>query len=241
MAHACSRKNGSAPIHELYELTLEKNELAFIYLGYAGIILRSSDRILAFDVGEECIRKKEIQALETLDLQFYSHTHWDHWDPQVTMKISETTGAKIVAGLEIVKEMKNKVSSDIKAAIPGQPLDINDVEISAISGIHPRPITLFHVKFDAFRIFHGADSGPVPLTDYPADVAFIPTGTPSPSCSPENALKMALDVQPKIAVAMHGNQSQLRKFRRLVQRKMPGTQVLIPEPCELLRINLPET
>jgi L-ascorbate metabolism protein UlaG (beta-lactamase superfamily) len=222
-------------------LTLEKNELAFIYLGYAGVILRSSERVLAFDVGRECIREEEIEALETLDIQFYSHTHWDHWDPQVTMKIYETTGATIVAAPQIVEEMRNKVTSDtLKAAIAGQALTVNSVEVSPISGVHPSPITLFHVKFEAFRIFHGADSGVVPLTDYPADVAFIPTGTPSPSCSPKNGLKMALDVQPRIAVAMHGNQKQLREFRRLIHREMPGTEVIIPEPCELLRFNLPE-
>lgn len=242
MGHSCGRKNGSAPIHELMQLTLEKNELAFTYLGYAGIILRLNDRALAFDVGRECIRDEEIDALAALDIQFYSHTHWDHWDRSVAMRISEKTGAKIVAEPKVVAEMKDQVTSDIlTAAVPGLPLAINNVEISAIRGVHPRPITLFQVKWADLGIFHGADSGYVPLSEYPADVAFLPTGTPSPSCSPKNARLMASDLKPRVAVAMHGNQQQLRDFRALIQRGMPETRVIIPEPCELVRIHVLDT
>jgi L-ascorbate metabolism protein UlaG (beta-lactamase superfamily) len=238
MPAACGRKNGVAPIQELYELTLNEDELAFIYLGYAGIILRSQKGVLAFDVSQECIRDEEIAALKKLDLQFYSHTHWDHWDPGATLKILERTGAKIVAEPQVVTEMGDSLASDaLTAARPGQPLTINRVEVSAIEGVHPRPITLFHVKWGAFRIFHGADSGYVPLGDYPSDLAFVPVGTPSPSCSPKNALNMVLDVRPQAVVAMHGNQKQLREFRRLVERQMPETEIILPEPCELVRVS----
>lgn len=75
MGYACGRKSDSAPIHELFQLTLNQNELAFIYLGFAGIILKVNDRVLAFDVGKECLHQDEIEALEHLDVQFYSHTH----------------------------------------------------------------------------------------------------------------------------------------------------------------------
>ena len=239
MTHACGRKKGSAPIRELYELALEDNELAFVYLGFAGIILRSRDRVLAFDVGKLCIREQEIHTLEALDIQFYSHTHMDHWDPEVTLKIFEKTGARIVAEPQVVEEMGERVApAAVKAAMPGRPLPIDEFEIEAIEGVHPRPITLFRVKWGAFRVFHGADSGYVPLGDYPGDVAFVPVGTPSPSCSPKNALNMALDLQPKIVVATHGNQKQLQGFQRLAQHNMPGMQVIIPEPCELVRVSL---
>jgi L-ascorbate metabolism protein UlaG (beta-lactamase superfamily) len=239
MGHACSRKNDSAPIHELFQLTLDKNELAFIYLGYAGIILKVNDRVLAFDVGKECLRQDEIEALETLDVQLYSHTHWDHWDPSVTMNIVEVTGATIVADPSVVDEMRDTVTSDIlKSATPNLSFTLNNVEISAIRGIHSCPITLFQVICDDVRIFHGADSGYVPLSKYSVDVAFIPTGNPSPSCSPENGLKMALDVQPNVVVATHGNSYQVRKFRELIYQEMPGTKVIIPKPCELVRVQV---
>jgi len=239
MAHACSRKNGSAPIRELLELRLAEDELAFIYLGYAGILLRCRDRVLAFDVGKESIRPDEIEALERLDIQFYSHIHWDHWDAQVTRELLERTGAQIVAEPQIVQEMESQVPPDVlKAATPGERLTIDGLDIAAIAGIHPSPIVVFHVKCDGLGVFFGADSGYVPLGDYAADVAFVPVGSPSPSCSPEKALKMAADVRPQVAVAMHGNLAQLKEFRRLVERELPGTRVITPEPCELVRASL---
>jgi L-ascorbate metabolism protein UlaG (beta-lactamase superfamily) len=239
MVHACSRKNGFAPIHELLELTLAENELAFIYLGYSGILLRFRDRVLAFDVSKESIRPDEIEALEKLDIQFYSHIHWDHWDAQVTRDLLERTGAPIVAEPQVAREMRDHVPPGVlKAATPGEHLTIEGVEIAPIAGIHPSPIVMFHVKCDGLGVFHGADSGYVSLGDYAADVAFIPAGDPSPSCSPENALKMACDVRPQVAVAMHGDQGQLQEFRRLIERELPGTRVVTPEPCELVRVSL---
>jgi L-ascorbate metabolism protein UlaG (beta-lactamase superfamily) len=218
---------------------LAEDELAFIYLGYAGILLRCKDRVLAFDVGKESIRPGEIEALERLDIQFYSHIHWDHWDAQVTRELLERTGAQIVAEPQIVQKMRGQVPPDVlKAATPGERLTIDGLEIASIVGIHPSPIVVFHVKCDGLEVFFGADSGYVPLGDYAADVAFIPAGSPSPSCSPEKALKMACDVRPQVAVAMHGNLGQLQEFRRLVERELPGTRVITPEPCELVRASL---
>ena len=239
MAHACSRKNGSAPIRELLELTLAENELAFTYLGYSGILLRFRDRVLAFDVSKESIRPDEIEALERLDIQFYSHIHWDHWDAQVTRDLLERTGAPIVAEPQIVQKMGGQVPSDVlRAATPGKHLTIDGVEIAPIAGIHPSPIVMFHIKCDGLGIFFGADSGYVSLGDYAADVAFIPAGDPSPSCSPENALQMAYDVRPQVAVGMHANREQLRAFRRLIEQELPGTEVITPQPCELVKTKL---
>ena len=239
MAYPCGRENGLAPIQELYRLPLASNELAFIYLGFAGIIVKVNERFFAFDVGKDCIRQEEIEALESLDLQFYSHTHWDHWDLSVTMSIVEITGAPVVADPSVVDEMKTNLSPDLlKSATPNHSLTLKNVAISAVPGIHPRPITLFHVTFDNFRLFHGADSGYVPLTGHPAEIAFIPTGTPSPSCSPKNALKMALDVKSQVVVGMHGNPKQLRDFRDLLHKKSPQTRIILPKPCELVKVQL---
>lgn len=234
-----ARKEGTAPIQELYALSLEKKDVAFIYLGFAGIILRTTEKTLAFDVGELCIQNDEIEALESLDIHFYSHSHFDHWDLEVSMKIFETTGARIIAEPAIVKEMIGRVSSDmLVAATPDNLLNVEGYEISAVTGVHGRPITLFRLKGANFSIFHGADSGPVPLKDYASDVAFLPIGSPSPTCSPEKALQMARDISPKVIVAMHGTQAQIRKFGKIIEKEMPNTAVMIPEPLELMKISL---
>jgi len=65
--------------------------------------------------------------------------------------------------------------------------------------------------------------------DYPAKLAFLPTGLPSPSCSPESALKFTLDLKPRVAVAMHGKLAQMNKFKTLVKKGLLDTTVIIPE------------
>ncbi|MFW9916752.1 MAG: hypothetical protein ACFFGZ_14195 [Candidatus Thorarchaeota archaeon] len=54
------KKGSSIPLQEFYNLSLEKNELAFIYLGYAGILLRSQNHTIAFDLGKKSLHNEEI-------------------------------------------------------------------------------------------------------------------------------------------------------------------------------------
>ena len=68
------------------------------------------------------------------------------------------------------------------------------------------------------------------VSDCPSDLAFLPTGTPSPTASPEYALKMALELKPSVAVTIHGSADQSREFEAKMKEKMPKTVVIIPEP-----------
>ncbi|MFX0171941.1 MAG: MBL fold metallo-hydrolase [Candidatus Hodarchaeota archaeon] len=230
---------GSTSINELFEVNLESNEVAFIYLGFAGIILRTKEKAIAIDVGEKCLNSRDIMEIKNLDIQLYSHTHWDHFNIDVTTKIFAKTKANIVAEPQVFEELKSIMASEgsvLYSAKPRGTIILNGLEVAIVGGIHPRPISIFRIKWDNFSIFHGADSGPVPLGNYPANVAFLPTGTPSPTCSPENALKMALDIKPRTIVAMHGRQVQMEKFKAIAKKKMPNVTVVIPKQNEVMKI-----
>ncbi|MFX0151165.1 MAG: MBL fold metallo-hydrolase [Candidatus Hodarchaeota archaeon] len=230
---------GSTSINELFEVNLENNEIAFIYLGFAGIILRAKKKTIAIDIGEKCLNSRNIMEIKNLDIQLYSHTHWDHFDIDVTTKIFAHTNANIVAEPQVFEELKRIMTSEVSAlhnAKPGETIILNGFEVAIVGGIHPRPISIFRIKWDNFSIFHGADSGPVPLDNYPANVAFLPTGTPSPTCSPENALKMAFDIKPRTIVTMHGSQKQMEKFKAIAKKKIPNVTVVIPKQNEVTKI-----
>ena len=79
-------------------------------------------------------------------------------------------------------------------------------------------------------MFHAGDSGYVQVKNYPSDLAFLPTGNPSPSASPEYALKMAVELKPNVAVAIHGSTDQSKEFEAKMKQKMPKTSVIIAEP-----------
>lgn len=73
---------------------------------------------------------------------------------------------------------------------------------------------MFLLEVDGLRIFHGGDSGySQSIKDLGrADVAFLPTGDPSPTASPEDAMKMALDLSPKLVVLFHGSPEEHASF-----------------------------
>ncbi|MHA2245770.1 MAG: MBL fold metallo-hydrolase [Candidatus Hodarchaeales archaeon] len=225
------------PISDLIRLSLKEDDFAFIYFGWAGILLKAKQRIIAFDLCEYILKKKKVEMITSLDLQLNSHIHGDHFDLGSTKQFFQQTGAKIIVDPQIFVELKNEVPNEVLfSAIPNKPINIGDFTVNSIEGIHPSPISVFHVKWNGLSVFHGGDSDYVPLDSYQADLAFIPTGSPSPSCSPEKGLKMVLDIKPAIAVATHGTKEQMGKFKALVAKELPDTEVVIPEKNELIKL-----
>ncbi|MFW9904261.1 MAG: MBL fold metallo-hydrolase [Candidatus Thorarchaeota archaeon] len=221
----------STPIKKLLSIPVEQNEIVFTYFGYSGVIFKTKDKTIAIDMCKMCFDDDDqIKELKNLNLQLNTHTHRDHFDIETTRKIFEISGAMVIADPEVIKGLEKKIPSEkVKALSSGEMFSINGLEISAVSGVHPGSITLFKITFPDFSIFHGGDSGYISLKEYGADLAFLPTGAPSPSCSPENALKMVLDVKPRVIVTIHGNQDQMQKFKALALKEMPDLNVIIPK------------
>ena len=233
-----SEKKGLEPISDLITLSLKEDDFAFVYFGWAGILLKAKQKIIAFDLCEYILKKKNVERITTLDLQLNSHIHGDHFDLESTKQFYQQTGAKIIVDPQIFEQLKNEVPPEVLfSAIPNKPIKVGDFTVNSVKGIHPSPISVFHVEWNGLSVFHGADSDYVPLEKYQADLAFIPTGSPSPSCSPEKGLKMALDVKPTIAVATHGTNPQMEKFKALVLKELPDTQVIIPEKNEIIKLS----
>ena len=232
------RQDRSELIREFFSLSLEKREMAFMYLGYAGIILRVEDRVVAIDIAN-LLGNKEIDVFSKLDLLVFTHSHGDHYNRARARKILETTNAHVVAQAQVADDLKRSVPLDrLTTTSPRTSIRAGGFEIIAVEGVHPRPISVYRISKGIFSVFHGGDSGYSPVKDYPAKVAFLPTGMPSPSCSPQSALKFALDLRPSVAVAMHGNTAQLNKFKGLVEKDIPDTTVIIPEKFEVETIFL---
>jgi L-ascorbate metabolism protein UlaG (beta-lactamase superfamily) len=228
------------PISDLITVPLQENDVAFIYFGWAGILLKANQGIIAFDLcayDNILLKKKNIEKITSLDLQLNSHIHRDHFNIGSTKQLFQQTGAKIIVDPLIFEELKNEVPNEVLfSALPNKPITVGDFTVNSIEGIHPSPISIFHVKWNGLSVFHGADSDYVSLENFLADLAFIPTGYPSPSCSPEKGLKMVLDINPTIAVATHGTKAEMGKFKALVTKEIPDNKVVIPEKNELIML-----
>ena len=174
------RQDRSELIREFFSLSLEKREIAFMYLGYAGIILRVEDRAVAIDVAN-LLGNKEIDAFSKLDLLIFTHSHGDHYNRARARKIVKTTNAHVVAQAQVADDLKGIVPLDrLTTASPRTAIRAGGFEIIAVDEVHPRPISVYRIAKGMFSVFHAGDSGYSPVKDYPAKVAFLPTGSLPP-------------------------------------------------------------
>ena len=224
------RKSKAAEISQFFKSPIEKNQIALFYLGTSGFILRSANQAVLIDVAG-LLKDDEVKALKGVSLMLFTHDHFDHFNGGKTQEIFRATGAAVLAEAKVADKLNGKIPEDkLVKADSKKTYSFGGVTVTAVEGIHRGPIMLFQIKMDGVVLFHGGDSGYVPLQDYPSDVALIPTGRMSPTASPENAYKMALDLKPSWIAAIHGSAGQKQELASKVKEGMPQTAVLIMEP-----------
>lgn len=224
-------------IQSLYSLELDANEIAFIFLGYSGIFLRSKTLVIAIDPGRS-LGNAEIPAIEHLDLLFFTHNHWDHFSNKEALEIIKQTGTHVVADILSSEELKESIPSNmITTGKSGSTHQFDDNEVVFLPGIHVGPITQYLVNLGGIKVFHGGDSGYWRHKDISADIAFVPTGTAT-TCSPAVALAMIMNLQPKLAVPIHGNKQDLIQFKALMEKVCPEIEVIVSERFKPVKISV---
>lgn len=222
-------------------MELGNRDVAFMFLGYAGVLLRTSRGSIAIDVAD-LLSAREIAAVENLDLLLFTHVHGDHYKANKALRILKKTDAHIIADVRVAEDLKNKVPEDrLTLGDPGRlsnTYKISDFKVDVIFGLHAGPLNIYRVKLGNLSVFHAGDSSYIRVSNFPSPIAFLPTGAPSHTCAPEVALAMALDLNPKIAVATHGTKEQMIKFKQLVERDLPETAVVIPRKFEAKKLTL---
>ena len=233
-----SRNSSADLVRELYTTPLREDEAAFIYLGYSGIVVRTASEAVAFDLAD-LLKSREIETVKRLDLLLFTHSHGDHYKSIEAIEIFKATGAHIVAEPLVAEDLKGKIPSDkLISAVPEKTYTIGDFEVSTVKGIHGGPINLYRVEKGEISMFHAGDSGYVPLKGYKTDLAFLPTGSPSPTASPVRAFRMALELEPKAVVSIHGSPSQNEEFQKKITNELPETELIVPEPYSLRKLSL---
>ena len=237
--------NLAKSVDELFDADLGPKEFAFIYAGYAGILLRTKTAVVAFDPAD--LFSKVKNHIKSLDLITYSHSHYDHFNLSDAVALYKTTDAQIISEYNMVEDLRKRIPSDKVLSGPEAFLtvrdeltyNVNGIKVKLHRGVHPRQIFQLRVSIGRLKVFHAADSGYWPVGKQKVDVAFLPTGMPSPTCHPGVALAMAMDMKPTFAVAVHGNKKQRQKFKDLVEHELPNTTVVIPQENELVILNSP--
>jgi L-ascorbate metabolism protein UlaG (beta-lactamase superfamily) len=224
------RMSKAEEVGKLFALELSENQVAVIYLGASGIIAWTSKQSVLIDPAG-FLKDDEVAALKEINLLLFTHNHLDHFNEGKTLNLFNSTGAPVLAEAKVASKLKERISGDkLTSAVSGQTYVYGDLIVRAVQGVHRGPIMLFQVKMGDLLMFHAGDSGYVPLEDYQSQLAFLPTGRWSPTASPENAFKMASELNPKVIVAMHGSKGQHRGLESMIKEKMPLTKIIIIEP-----------
>lgn len=216
-----------ASIRRLYEAEIPKGGAGLVYLGYSGVLVRVGECALLFDPGD-LLPKRALRELRRLDLLLFTHGHYDHFDERAAVAMYEAAKPKVVCEESVYRRLRGKVpEEDLIRAKPGESVAVGGASVEAVAGRHVGPIVLYLVEVGGVRVFHGGDSGYVPLRPRRADLAIVPTGDPSPTASPDDALRMVLDLGPSAVVPVHGSEQQRRELERKLRELRPGVEVLV--------------
>lgn len=226
-------------IKSLFSLKLRNSDLAFLFLGYSSILLKSENSTIAIDPGKS-LSQSEVSAVKHLDLLLFTHNHWDHFQKDYALEISRKTRPHKVADIASFEELKADVPpSMLTKADPASKsatYQIGEIKVTALQGIHVGPITQYLIDLRGIKIFHGGDSGYWRQKDTSADLAFVPVGTAT-TCSPATALATIMDLSPKVAVPIHGRSREMKQFESILKKVRPEVEVIVPEKFVPIRLS----
>jgi L-ascorbate metabolism protein UlaG (beta-lactamase superfamily) len=227
---------------EFFAAPLGEKQAAFVFLGYSAVVVRSAKSAVIIDPGMILI-EEDLESFrgKNVDAILFTHAHGDHFDLGIAAGLAKATGAYVVAEGEVLRALKSAggiLPSRIVDAGTMKPRTVGAWTVCPVRGTHVGPIVLYRLSEGEIDVFHGGDSGHVPLQNFAAGLAFLPAGDPSPTASPGDALKMARDLKASVVVAVHGSDAQYRELATRAKAALPATKVIIPETMKVYTVSL---
>ena len=219
---------------DFFALQLEPHEVGYMCLGaYSNVVVRVGGKTLLFDPASMIPKELEVMGSHKVDFVVYTHDHGDHFDKTTAVSLFRQFSPHVIAEKNVVNQLTDAIPQHkLHLAHSEQPIILGDVRIDPLKGKHIGPIILFKIEVNGISIVHAGDSSYVPLKTLGSNIAFVPTGYPSPTCSPKKAFKMVADLKPRFAIPFHGSEREHKKFVTLVSKKLPDTRVIVSQPYD---------
>lgn len=190
------------------------------WLGHASVEI-TGEKVIYIDPWQ-------LKGGEPADLILITHSHSDHCSPEDVAKIQKS-GTVIVA----TPDCKSRLSGDVRAAAPGDHLDVDGISIEAVpaynigKSFHPKAKGWvgYIVTVNGTRIYHAGDTDRIPEMDgVNADVALLPVGG-TYTMNAQEAAEATIAIGPKAAVPIHyarivGSEDDAKRFQKLCKGKV---------------------
>lgn len=165
------------------------------------------------------------------DVVLVTHRHEDHFDTEALALIAKS--AVVVIPPKLVDEVRALGFADVRAAKPGDRLEVAGCEVRVVLGKHDVHVVCYRVEREGRAFFFGADSMLTPeieelAREKPTELVILPGERSSLMgkafvMTPEDAIGLAERFRAKRAVLSH--------HESYVSHPLPyGLMVKIPEP-----------
>ncbi|GAB6147478.1 metal-dependent hydrolase [Stetteria hydrogenophila] len=180
-----------------------------------------------------------------VDLVVLTHGHDDHVGDAVTI-LRRNPGAKLVAIYELANHVAAKARAEDRAVggNMGGPMHVDGLRIALVPANHSSPIgapTGVVIQSSEGTVYHAGDTGLMSEMQfigeiYKPDIALLPIGGHF-TMDPVEAAKAVELLKPKVAIPMHYATFPVlygkpEEFKRLVEERAPGVEVVILKPGE---------
>lgn len=185
------------------------------------------------------------EDVKDVDLVILTHGHADHTGDAVTI-LKNNPKAKVVAVYELANHVAEQAGDPQKAVggNMGGPMLVDGLKIALVPANHSSPVgapTGVVIQASEGTIYHAGDTGIMSEMSligeiYRPDIALLPIGGHF-TMDPVEAVKAVELIKPKVVIPMHYGTFPVlygkpEEFKKLVEEKAPGVEVVILKPGE---------
>lgn len=215
--------------------------ISFLWKGCSAVLLKISGGIsILMDPGDHFSLEEVDDFAGSVDVVMYTHEHSGHFDPKFLDDLVRKYSPYIVVNKGVFRTIRRRVDWDKLINLKeGESAELLGMKVHALKAVHPgiHPV-VFLLEVMGKALFHGDSTAFSRMFEAfsPVDLAFIPSGSPSPSASPKDAVRIARSLIPNVVVPFHGNESELREVEESIRLSNLDVEVIVPplgEPVTL--------